>query len=256
MLEQARGSMSRHSKELRLEAGRWRGLIRGFHQGDQRFDYFSSETEFSNPRGGDSLIPTLLGTHLKNDLPTTYQKCRQWQVEVRNYWEAVQGLWLRWLGDVASRVKKEELLFEGANEPTLEEAHFDWHQINFALTLWREILWDNHTGRPDFTYQLDILGAPMYGVKEIADYYFASYLDKDIASGTKGWVDRAKDLHKQIYEEQKDLLLEEFQSLGLFEQQGRLKNMAADASRSLDIICRGGVNFEPGNCQFCAQILF
>ncbi len=80
------------------------------------------------------------------------------------------------------------------------------------------------------------------------------FSETTIASGPEQWAKRAKDLFKSLYQEQKILLPEKMQQLGLFEEFESMKECTDDISHKLDIICNGGV-FKPGNCEACAKLL-
>ena len=97
---------------------------------------------------------------------------------------------------------------------------------------------------------------PAYELKTTNGNYNLFYREKLIASGTKGWANQAEGLHQLFYEGNKNNLLEAARSRGLFQQQGRVKDLADDAYHSLDMISRGAAIFKPGSCEFCAQLLF
>ena len=87
MSEQARESMSRHSKDLHSEAGRWLEKVRAFHEGDLGFDYLLANLDFVESQSEDWLTTIFFHSHLKEDQPTTFEKFGQWFKEARAFKE-------------------------------------------------------------------------------------------------------------------------------------------------------------------------
>ena len=150
-------------------------------------------------------------------------------------------------------LEKEKKLLAGADEDSADSGSDYFHSL-FASSLWKAILEDYRWGSESFSSLEEASGLPLYQVQNQGNFYGLSYLGKDIAWGTEQWVLRAKVLHPLIYEEQKRPLPEEICGAGLFEQQRRIKGLADNASRSLDIIGRGGAVFAQGSCEVCAPL--
>ena len=254
MLEQARASMSRHSADLRLEAGRWSALLKGFHRGDDCYDYFKSELHFFRTPGEDSTIPVCFSIHLMHGFPETYQKFRDWEKQVPSYRAGVLSLWREWLAVVSTRLVREKRLHEGAYGKKYSLS--DHNRIRFASTLWREIFKDSLKGYPSLRDKDKSLGFPLIEIRMKAGFCRSSYLSQEIASGTREWVNRATVLHQRIYHENKYSLPEEIGKRGLLGQKNRLKDLALETSSMLDIVSSGGAIFKPGDCYFCARLLF
>lgn len=252
MSEQARESMSRHSKDLHSEAARWRDMIRAFHKGDREFDYLFTDLRILESRSDDWLITTLFYAHLKEDQPSTFGNFERWLKEARDFKERAVNLLHGWKEDVACRLEEEKNLLAGGYDAD-PITHF-----KFALMVWRGILSDySFGGSPGlgFLSQEEWVG-PVYELRNQGDSCFLWYFNEVIASGTEQWVKRAKDMIHLVYKDQQFLLPEEIQRSSLFEEQRRIIDLAKDAAHGLDMICRGGVVFKPGNCEFCAHLLF